>query len=55
MYASPFSLSKFSVSPSGSKIPSQGFREKREDRRGSTARKSPIGSANHQWGMKNPH
>ncbi|PEA56101.1 hypothetical protein CON64_05595, partial [Bacillus pseudomycoides] len=28
------------------------FRFSKEDRWGTTARKSPIGRANHQWGMK---
>ncbi len=36
----------------GSKTPTSKFRENKEVRWGSTAHKSPIGSANNQWGMK---
>ncbi|MDD1368757.1 hypothetical protein PTB13_12195, partial [Bacillus sp. MHSD17] len=40
----------------GSKTPASKFSESKEVRWGSTARKSPIGSTNNQWGMnKNPH
>ncbi|OAK34103.1 hypothetical protein BAU22_22660 [Bacillus sp. 4048] len=35
----------------GSKTPTSKFSENKEVRRGSTARKSPIGSTNNQWGM----
>jgi len=38
----------------GSKPPTSSLRETREDRWGTTARKGPIGSTNHQWGMKPP-
>jgi hypothetical protein len=36
----------------GSKPPPQDVEKNEEDRWGITARKSPIGSTNHQWGMK---
>ncbi len=40
----------------GSKTPTSKFSESKEVRWGSTARKSPIGSTNNQWGMnKTPH
>ncbi|CAG9614269.1 hypothetical protein BACCIP111899_03496 [Bacillus rhizoplanae] len=35
--------------------PPQDSEKSEEDRWGITARKSPIGSTNHQWGMKKPH
>ncbi|PEZ05966.1 hypothetical protein CN326_12200 [Bacillus sp. AFS018417] len=38
----------------GSKTPSQDLERIEEDRWGITARKSPIGSTNPQWGMKPP-
>ncbi|PEZ10577.1 hypothetical protein CN326_01375 [Bacillus sp. AFS018417] len=36
----------------GSKAPTSRFRENEEAKWGITARKSPIGSTNHQWRMK---
>ncbi|AFQ08279.1 hypothetical protein BCK_01845 [Bacillus cereus FRI-35] len=38
----------------GSKTPTSKFSENKEVRWGSTAHKSPIGSTNNQWEMKNP-
>ncbi|PGK36916.1 hypothetical protein CN907_17110 [Bacillus anthracis] len=35
----------------GSKLPASKFSESKEVRWESTARKSPIGSTNNQWGM----
>ncbi|ADY20651.1 hypothetical protein BK722_18765 [Bacillus thuringiensis serovar finitimus] len=39
----------------GSKIPAQNSAKAKNSGGRSTARKSPIGSTNNQWGMKTPH
>ncbi|MGM7635373.1 hypothetical protein [Bacillus sp. Hm123] len=43
---------KFYPALTGSKIPPQNSAKTKKLGEGSTARKSPIGSINNQWGMK---
>ncbi len=46
-----FQSTPFYPALTGSKTPTQKFSESKEVRWGLTARKSPIGSTNDQWGM----
>ncbi|PFI11097.1 hypothetical protein COI79_06955 [Bacillus thuringiensis] len=51
----PSTKSRFYPALTGSKIPPQNSAKAKKLGGESTARKSPIGSTNNQWGMNTPH